>query len=323
MGKVSRRRAQKEQQATAAAADRQLAVPQQPPQQAVQPAAALAPLAESAAESGITSSHVWTIAVVAQALVLYAIQPNGKGPNHYSVPLWAVLIELGIITAALLQVYRWLNPPPPPPPRPPQQAQTLSLPPIPDIPAGSSELVAELLQQQLLITSMFEDKEVAKLVPHLLPLLDDAEHLPAQARDAKIAELVRDAEDEKLRQRAKPGVTHVVTLINVTTYSGKTFVALQRMLFGEWRQWEGEGEGGFWQVFWHEADMNDDSPKGTSLLYSLSMAVLGILVMHYCWMPTIRWHVLGQRARIRKPVVQRSRTQQPLLSDDATITEAD
>jgi hypothetical protein len=243
--------------------------------------------------------------VVAQVVVLCAIHPNGeRGDNHVSVPLWAVLLELGIMAAAILQVYRWLYPPPPRPPQAP--------------PAGllaggdcqleggvegvDAELMESLLQQRLLETGNFSQAQVTKVMPHLLPLLTSGECLQPQTRDDKIAVVVRDVEDEMLRQGATVGLTHVVTLLNLTVYTGKLLLALYRLFAGEW-QWEGEDDS-YWRVVWDEADVNDAGEKGAALLQSLFMVLVGCSALPFSWAPTWRWHVLGQRAAPRKPLVK-------------------
>ena len=338
MGKPSRRRAPKQQAAKAAQSELLANTPRVEPgadsQALAQTEPSPLPRAPPVKESGITSTHVCALTVVAQVVVLCAIHPNGeRDDNHVSVPLWAVLLELGIVAAAILQVCRWLYPPPPRPQPPPTtvgaaaaRAAALAAGAAEGIKGVNAELTGDLLQQRLHETGNFSQEQVTKVLPHLMPQLMGPECQQAQTRDDKIAVVVRDVEDEMLRQGATVGLTHLVTLLNLTVYTGKLLLALYRLFAGEW-QWEGEDDS-FWRVIWDEADVNDAEEKGAALLQSLFMVLVGCSAIPFSWMvrfsidsrliytilvtdlglfyvqPTIRWHLLGQRAPLRKPLVE-------------------
>lgn len=222
--------------------------PPAPPQPAYATPAAATPgdaIAIPAMGGALTSTHVCMITVAAQLLVVFAIQPNGeKGGNHVSVPVWAVLLELGIISAAILQIYRWLRPPPPAPARPPPPAAGTAIAAAGAAPtarraassAAEMDAVQGLLTQRLLETGSFNMEQVEKVLPHLLPLLQDT---TAETRESQIALVVRDVEDEMLRQGAQVGFTHIITLLNLAVYSGKLAIAVTRLFIGDWA-WKGE-----------------------------------------------------------------------------------
>ena len=229
-----------------------LAVPAPPPAPAqpayATPAAATQgdAIAIPAMGGALTSTHVCMITVAAQLLVVFAIQPNGeKGGNHVSVPVWAVLLELGIISAAILQIYRWLRPPPPAPARPPPPAAGTAIAAAGAAPAAARraassaaemDAVQGLLTQRLLETGSFNMEQVEKVLPHLLPLLQGT---TAETRESQIALVVRDVEDEMLRQGAQVGFTHIITLLNLAVYFGKLAIAVTRLFIGDWA-WKGQ-----------------------------------------------------------------------------------
>ena len=228
--------------------------------------------------------------------------------------MWAVLIELGIMAAACVWVYRLFDERPPPAALPPSAGGNGMAALEDDVTwAADNAEACDLLVDRLDATG-FNKYQREKVLPVLLPRLKAyGLEMEPQGQQEAIDTMVLGVRNEFLKQGAQVGVTHAVTVVNLAMYSYQLYLAVSRLLAGPVMEAGDDWFPVLVGLVWDEADVHDPQEQGSALLHSIAMVALGLIALPFTWVPTITYYVLGRRAQLPAMRIGRTRGIAPVM----------